>query len=396
MSAEAPLAGRRLMVLAASVQQAPLIRRLIALGAEVVTLDNRPDNPGHALAHAAVHCDVRDIEGVARAFRAERCEGVVAAASDVAVETAAALGARLGIPAPPPAAAAALLGKTDFRATQARLGLPAPAFARAGEAPPGTGPWIVKPLRGSGSRGVRIVTEQAALPGALAAAAAQSLDGQAMLEALLPGSQHTAEGWMQGGRVAAMLVTERLTAPAPHVATLGHRVPAALPAGAEAALRAQIEALFAELGYREGPFDADAVLAPEGPVLLEISPRTGGNGLMRLVEAATGADVMGLLGLAALGRLPPLAPWAPRPAAAQILADPRGGRLRYDPAALPGLAAEPWLADLTLDLPPGGVVPAFTEGRARFGQAVWTAGDRAGLEARLAEITARLGLAVEG
>ncbi|MEI6162460.1 MAG: ATP-grasp domain-containing protein, partial [Roseococcus sp.] len=358
-------------------------------------LDNRPENPGHALAHVALDVDVRDVAGAASAMAAQCCDGVIAAASDVAVETAAALGERFGVVAPPLAAVEALLSKTAFRATQGRLCLAAPGWSRAGDAIPRPGPWIVKPVRGSGSRGVQIVTAEGLLDGALLWAAALSLDGQAMLEQFLPGSQHSAEGWMQGGRIAAMLVTDRLTAPAPHVATVGHRVPADLPYGAEAALQADLERLFCALDYTEGPFDADVVLTAQGPVLIEVSTRAGGNGLMRLVEAATGTDVMALIGLHALRLLPPLASWTVSPAGVQILSDPAGGRLRYDAAALPALVAEPWVCDLTLDLPAGSRVPPYTDGRARFGQAVWTAPRREGLEAGLAEIRARLRLSVE-
>lgn len=394
MSADQPLAGRTLLVLAASVQQVPLIRRLRAMGARIVTLDNRPENPGHALAHVSRDADVRDISAVIAAAREEGVEGVVAAASDVALETAAELGAELGFVAPPRAATAALLSKTAFRAAQDAAGLPAPRWAPAGEPTPGPGPWIVKPWRGSGSRGVRIVEVEAELPAALAEAAAQSLDGQAMVEQMLAGSQHTAEGWIQGGQIAAMLVTDRLTAAPPHVATLGHRLPGSLGSDAQGVIRTDLERLFARLGYRDGPFDADVVFTDKGPVLIEVATRAGGNGLMCLVEAATGTDTMSLMGLHAVGLLPRLAPWKPVFAAVFILSDPVGGTLTYDKAAIPGLMSEPWVADLTLDLPSGAVVPPFTDGRSRFGQVVLTADSHAELDARLAEVRARLSLAV--
>lgn len=394
MRPELVLHGRTLLVLAASVQQVPLIRRCLEMGARVVTLDNRPENPGHALAHRAHDADIRDVSAVIAASRAAGIEGVIAAASDVAVETAAEVAAQLGLVGPPVAAKDALLAKPGFRALQDQLGLPAPAWAVRGAPIPGMGPWVVKPARGSGSRGIRIVTVAAELPAALAAAAAESLDGGAMLEQLLTGTQHTAEGWMQEGHVAACLLTDRLTAAPPHVATLGHRVMTAPPAPLMVEIRTQIERVFARLGYRDGPFDADVVHTAGGPVLLELSPRAGGNGLMQMLEAATGFDQMGMIALHALGLLPRIAPWAPQPAGVQVLSDGRGGTLAYDPAALPGLRAEPWLIDLTLDLPPGARIMPFTDGRTRFGQAVFTAASPAALEARLAELRARLGLAV--
>ena len=394
MSGEHALRGRTLLVLAASVQQVPLIRRCLSMGARIVTLDNRPENPGHALAHRSVNADVRDIAAVIAAIRTEAAEAVVAAASDVALETAAEVTARLGLVGPPLAVRDALLSKIGFRGLQDALGLPAPAWARAGESLPGDGAWIVKPSRGSGSRGIRVVGVSADLPSALHAAAVESRDGEAMFETWLPGSQHTAEGWMQEGQVAAMMLTERLTARWPHVATLGHRAPAGISPAAHAAIKAQIETVFRHLGYMDGPFDADVVLSATGPVLVEISPRAGGNGLMHMVGAATDFDHMGMIALHALGLLPRIAPWQVAPVGVQILSDPEGGILRYDSAAVPSLRAEPWIVDLTLDLPTGARVPPFTDGRSRYGQVVFTADSGPGLEVRLHQVRSRLGLTV--
>ena len=387
--AGAGLSGRTLLILGASVNQVPVIQRAVQLGVRVVTLDNAPENPGHAMAAASHIVDTTDLPAALAVAEREGIHGVLAAATDVALPTAAGVAAALGLAGPPVAAVPPLVVKSRFRALQAELGLPHPVAW----VPGASGRFIAKPCVGSGSRGARIA-EGAEVTAARDAAARVSLDGEATVEALLDGPQHTLEGMMRGGRVAALLMTDRRTAPPPHVATRGHRVPTAAPAGVTAALVSQIETVFAALDYRDGPFDADAVAAADGPVLLELTPRAGGNAMMRLMEVATGADYRGALIAHALGVAAPLPdPFAARPTAVEILGSDHDGTLHWNPAALDALRAEPWLAHLQMDLAPGAEVRRFTDGRARIGEVIVT-GAVADLDRHLAETRARLGLLV--
>ena len=78
-----------LLVLAASTYQLRTIRTAKRLGYRVVTTDNVPTNPGHALADQAYSTDTTDLEGVLAIARRERLDGVIAPCTDVAVPTAA-------------------------------------------------------------------------------------------------------------------------------------------------------------------------------------------------------------------------------------------------------------------------------------------------------------------
>lgn len=384
-----------LLVLAASTYQVPVIRRARELGLRVLTADNRPENPGHALADAAFTVDTLDAEALCALAGRERVDGVIAAATDVALPAAAAVAARLGLPGPPPEAVATLCSKPAFRAFQRRLGLPCPEFrvVAPGEAAPAAGRWICKPDRSSGSKGIRIAAGDA-LADAVAQARRHALGGHVLLEAVIEGGQGTLEGVLQGGRLAACLPTDRLVAPAPHVATHGHRVPARLAPPALARLVAQIEAVAAALGLRDAMVDVDFVATAAEAWILEMTPRMGGNALMALVPAATGFALMDHAILLAIGRAAPLPRgWDdPAPTAVQILGTAAAGRLAYDAAEAEALRREPWVLDLTLDLPPGAPVEPFTDGTRRVGQALFQAPSRAALDARAAALLARLAL----
>ena len=392
MPSDGPAARRTLLVLAATANQLPVIRRARELGVRVVTADNNRANPGHLEADASREVDTTDAAGLLALARAEGVHGVLAAATDVALLAAARLAEALDLVAPRVRVVEALVPKAGFRRLQDALGLPAPRWSDTG-VPAGEGPFIVKPNLGSGSRGVRVAPDAEEAGALQAEAGAVSLDGRVVMEACLAGSQHSAEGVLAAGRVAAMLVTDRRTAAFPNAATRGHRVPSAVPSAAVAVLRAQVERVFAALGHQDGPFDADLVLTPAGPVLLELTPRAGGNALIRLVPAATGFDYPAYLVSHALGTgVPPAFDFQTAPAAAAILGLPRGGALTYRPDAVGPLRAEIWVAHLAIDLPPGVALRPFTDGRARFGEAVVTGATSAEVTARLGELAARLAL----
>jgi len=387
---------RVLLVLAASVYQLLIIRRAQALGHRVIALDNRPDNPGHRIADVSVICDTRDVAGVIKVAREAGIDGVIAAATDVAVATAAAVGASLGLPAPSARAATTLTNKIAFRSFQRKIGLPAPAWALEPQAIEDADAWLVKPAVLSGARGVRIVTNRADLAASLEEARTQSLDGTALIEEMIPGSQHSLEGIIVDGRVRACLITDRQTAQPPYTATTGHRVPSMMPAQSRSACVDQIEKVFAALDYRDGPFDADVVDGSSGPILIEVTPRAGGNALMQLLTAATDFQYVDYLIAQALGMdFRPPQDFSVRPAAAVILCSAHPGRLTYRADRVSALAREPWCISITLDVETGEDISAFTDGRARFGELVVVGDALANLETRIEEAKACLEIKVE-
>ncbi len=200
---------------------------------------------------------------------------------------------------------------------------------------------------------------------------------------------------MSAGRIAACLVTDRLTAPAPYTATVGHRVPSTMNRNDQVSCRVQIEAAFSELHYQNGPFDADVVCGPDGPVLIELTARAGGNSLMRLVSVASGFPYIDYLVLNAMGAWNrPIEDFHIRPAGADVLGSAQAGILDYQPKAIDQLRGEPWCEYLAVDLPPLARVAAFADGRARYGELVVTAESKAEVEERIREVKERLQILV--
>jgi biotin carboxylase len=324
--------------------------------------------------------------------RHEHVGGVIAACTDVAVPTAAIVSERLGLAGNDVPSAHVVTSKLAFRRWQRENSLPSPAADDAADLDglPGRGPWIVKPDRSSGSKGIRIVNTELEFADALAAANEHGT--RAVVEEALHGQQLTVEGLVRDGRLAWSILLDRQTAPPPFTATMGHRVPSQLDEAETASVLDAVDLTIAKLGLRDGPIDVDLVLADE-PVVLELSPRLGGNSIARLVRLATGLNLVALAIDTALGRsfeIP--APALPTPTAVVLLGTSRAGALQYAETGLAQLRAADWVEAIEL-APLGTRVRPFVDGRAVIGRAFVRATDREGLDERVAELQKRLAVA---
>jgi len=358
-----------------------------------------PSNPGHALADASHGIDTTDRSAVLALAERERIDGVVAPGTDVAVETAAFVAERLGLPGPGERAARILTRKRAFRELLQRAGLPCPRVLDAGAraAPFGESRRLVKPNRSSGSKGVFIVASASELEARIGESRRFSIDGDALVEELIEGTQHTCEAFLQEGGVALALVTDRDTASPPHTATKGHRVPSRLSAARQRDALDAIERIARLTELDGGPLDCDFVVGDDGRVVvIELTPRLGGNSLSRLFDAALDFDLVSAAVCHACGdpvRLPPQRP--PRPAAVAILGCDRAGRVRWRTDEERSLADERWLRMLSFDVAQGDPVEAFVNGRHRVGEALVVGSTRDEVDARLAELAERLAVRAE-
>jgi len=391
--------SRALLVLGASTYQIPAIETAKRLGYRVITTDNVPANPGHALADASFRVDTTDLEGVLALAKREGIAGVIASGTDVAVLTVAYLAEQLQLAGPAARAACILTHKHRFREFLAKAGLPCPralsvpADGLAGAGPFDGGKWILKPNRSSGSKGVFIVCTAAEFLTRVAESRAHSLDGTVMLEEFIEGTQHTCEGVLENGRVALSLLTDRDTVPPPYTATTGHRVPSRLAGAMQTKALELIERVFGCLGVTKGPFDCDFVVDGDRVVLIEMTPRLGGNSLCKLVEAALDFDLLAYGVAYACGDYYPIPKVShPKPFSIAILGADRAGRLAWNEPEAHLLRQEPWIDNLIFDVPQGTAVEPFINGRHRVGEVVIAGVDRDDLDNRLAEFKRRLAL----
>src|SRR5690349_10666200 len=118
--------NKTLLVLAASFYQVAAIETAKRMGYRVVTTDNVPSNPGHALADKSYTVDTTDVDAVLEVAVRERISGIIAPGTDVAVMTASKVAERLQLVGPSYEAARILTNKFAFRQFLTRSELSCP------------------------------------------------------------------------------------------------------------------------------------------------------------------------------------------------------------------------------------------------------------------------------
>lgn len=318
------------------------------------------------------------------------------------VEVAAEVAAELGLPGPAPAAVRACKDKAEFRDRLAAAGLgpvrhvlvtdPDDPAQQAAAAAVGF-PLVCKPRALGGSVGVLRVDSVAELPAALRVAATADLDGTrslyagVLVEEFLAGPEISVDSAVSGGVAHPLVLADKTVGLAPYFEELGHVVPAADHPQLDAAL-AMVAQAHRVLGLDRLITHAEVKLTANGPRLVEINARLGGDLIPYLGLLATGVDLAGAAADLALGREPDLRPTRQAAAAVSLLYPDRDVRVRaVELADRPG--GHPGLDRFEVVVAPGAEVqlpPRHFMSRVAF--AVVTADTAVAAAARAAAVAA--------
>ncbi|MFF4285675.1 ATP-grasp domain-containing protein [Streptomyces sp. NPDC001633] len=241
---------------------------------------------------------------------------------------------------------AAAREKFDQLDVPSAASIPVLTLAEARRAAVGIGyPVVLKPAAHAGSVGVVHVAGPAELPKSwryvAEAAKTQGAEGTgALVEEYLDGAEISVECVTENGRTTAVAVAHKDLTALPHFEEIGHTVTADDPLLDEVAPLAS-QAL-AALGVTHGVSHVEMRLTASGPKIVEVNARLAGDMIPRLVQLATGIDLVAAAADLALGHSPQLKPSRSRSAAVRIFYPPSAGNLtqcRLDPA----VARSPWI-----------------------------------------------------
>jgi len=355
--------SRAVLIVGAGVLQVPAIVRARARGLRVVVVDGNVRAPGFAFADVVAPIDTRDVELVVELARKERVDAVLTVASDAALRAVALVAQELGLAGPSPATVALATDKAAQRQLFSALGgarrrlISGASIAEMeSQVEALQFPVVVKPVDGAGGRGSRIVGGETELGPAVEQALLHSLSGGALVEEFVPGSDHTAEVFLGGGRRLFGVITDKELGP-PGLVPRGHVVPSGLSAEEQEEVWLLVEAVCREVGLRDGPLDVDFKMTAQGPELFEFAPRLGGNELPRLLERATGVDLVDWALDAALGLAVRERRYHLRPVAVRILFSDTTGLVEAEPSR-PEVVGSP--AEVEWDVEPGDAVREVT------------------------------------
>lgn len=342
---------KKMMILGASALQVPAIKKAKELGYQIILVDYDENAVGFALADVKLVVSTLDQEEVYRQALIYEPDVVITSTSDGPVRTAAYVNEKLG-KRPDLSYENSLCAtiKSNMRERLKKCGVPIPeyyavtdfeGFSEAVDRL--NGHCIVKPADNAGSRGVVLLedsrpgcVERGQWPGTFESregagaddrkrriyeySRGNSRNGTVMVEEYMQGPEVSVEIMVVEGEPHILTITDKYITPPPYFVELAHCEPSRLSAETQKRIREVAAQAVRAIGIENAPAHVEVKVTPEGPKIVELAARLGGDFITsRLVPLSTGIDMVGASVLLATGEKPDLTPGKSRGAAIHFI-----------------------------------------------------------------------------
>ena len=311
---------KKIMILGASILQLPAIEKARELGLEIVVVDMNPDAVGFKVPGVIKEViSTIDIEAVVAAAKKHKIDGIMTLATDMPMRSVAAVVKDMGLVGIDEDTALKATNKAEMRVALSKGEVPIPKFFKVSneeEYLEATKqfkvPFIVKPADSSGSRGICEVKDfhdKDAIMAAYNYCKPFSRVGDVIVEEYMDGSEVSVETISIDGECHIIQITDKLTTGAPHYVEMGHSQPTRHSKEIARKIVEIAKAANKAIGITNGPSHTEIIVTEEGPKIVEIGARLGGDNITtHLVPLSTGVDMVECCIKIALGEKPNIEP----------------------------------------------------------------------------------------
>lgn len=307
---------KRLFIIGASILQVPGIRRAKELGYYVGVADYDPNAVGIPLADEYFNVSTIDEEGIYQAAKSFGADGIMTLATDMPMRSLAYACEKLGLHGITYDTAVKATNKAEMIRAFEAAGVEHPWYHvvkteedEAEVLEKATYPCITKPVDNSGSRGVMLVKNREELKEAISYSADNGRGGGVIVEEYMVGPEVSVEVIVWKGVATVLQVTDKRTTGAPHFVELGHSQPSRLAAEDLEKIRDLAKRATRAVGLENGPAHVEIILTKDGPKMVEMGARMGGDCITtHLVPLSTGIDMIKATIDISLGQEPDIEP----------------------------------------------------------------------------------------
>lgn len=368
-----------LLILGAGQMQLPAISAAKEMGLQVIAIDPSPQAPGLALADQQHVFDLADTEGCLTVAKANDIDGVMTLAAEYPIPTVAYIAETLGLPGITTRTAACATNKRAMRDAFTKGGVPSPASFSAltiDEAVSAMqqvrGPVIFKPTMSHGGRGITRIPDIAtraeieiAFHRAMNSTRAEGI----LVEEFVDGPEFSIEAVTFGGETYVVAVTDKVTSGDPYFVELRHNQPSKWPDEDISKLVKAAKKGINALGIDWSPSHTEIRLTPDGPKIMEIGARLGGDYITtNLVPLTLGVDLATASILLALGREPDISPIRHHGAAVRFLEAEPGTIKKIE--GLEDVKQLPGICEVSVYMKPGDQVLPLQDSTRRIGHVI--------------------------
>ncbi len=291
---------RKLLIIGASILQLPAIKLARELGYYVGVVDYDPNAVGIPYADEYFNVSTIDIEGVTKTALEFKPDGIMTLATDMPMRSIARACEKLGLPGISFDSAVKSTDKGEMIKAFEACGVEHPWYFILSSPEELdnviekiTFPCISKPTDNSGSRGVMLIHNVTELRDAVAYSSENSRGGGVIIEEYLKGSEVSVEIVALDGVPHVLQVTDKLTTGAPHFVEMGHSQPSMLSENDLEKIRDLACRAVRTVGINNGPAHVEIMLTENGPRMVELGARMGGDCITtHLVPLSTGVNMI--------------------------------------------------------------------------------------------------------
>ena len=312
--------SKKIMILGASILQLPAIEKAKEMGLDVIAVDMNPEAVGFGVPGVVKEViSTIDTPAIVEAAKKHQINGIMTLATDMPMRSVAAVAKEMGLVGIDADTALKATNKAEMRKALQAGGVPIPKFYKVAneeeymEAVKNfTVPFIVKPADSSGSRGiyeVQDINDQKSIKEAYEYCKPFSRVGDVVVEEYMSGPEVSVETLSIDGECHVIQITDKLTTGAPHYVEMGHSQPTRH--SREIAERIKEVAIVANkaIGIKNGPSHTEIIVTSEGPKIVELGARLGGDCITtHLVPLSTGVNMVECCIRIALGEKPDIEP----------------------------------------------------------------------------------------
>ena len=295
---------KTVMILGAGPYQVPAIQTVKELGYKSIVLDYDKNAIGIPLADDFYEISTIDKDCVLNKAQELKPDFVITSTSDLPVRTAAYVAEKLNLPKD--LTYEDSICATDKSAMRERLkkfNVPIPkffichSFEEFSNAIETLNNYcIVKPADNAASRGVKLIDKELSiyeLQEQYDFTKNYSRNGIVMVEEFMTGAEVSVESFIVNGEPNIITITDKLVTPLPYFVELGHSEPSQLPNNIQNRIKEITAQAIKAIGIQNGVSHAELKITPDGPKIVEIAARLGGDFITaKLVPLSTGVNMV--------------------------------------------------------------------------------------------------------
>ncbi|MBP5432983.1 ATP-grasp domain-containing protein [Ruminococcus sp.] len=291
---------KKIMIIGASILQLPAIRKAKELGYYVGVVDYNPEAIGVPYADEYFNVSTIDIDGVVSVAKQFKPNGIMTLATDMPMRSVAAVCKELEIPGISPDTAIKATDKAEMIKAFETHGVEHPWYFVVSDRTDFESiigqisyPCIIKPTDNAGSRGVVLCRDKSELIAGYDYATRESRGGSVIIEEYLQGPEFSVEVMVVESVPHVLQITDKITTGAPHFVEMGHTQPTNQPLNVQEKIIDLACRAVKAVGINVGPAHVEMILTTQGPKMVELGARMGGDCITtHLVPLSTGIDMV--------------------------------------------------------------------------------------------------------